>query len=70
MKKCDNIEHFFAKIEALKDEMGKANNLLFNEINKDLTSTFDHIKAQHEALENNLNIFKTCVFKLAILWKI
>lgn len=36
MKGCDNLEEFFEKIEKLKNEMGKANNLLFNEINKDL----------------------------------
>ena len=45
MKGCDNLDNFFEKIEALKNEMGKSNNLLFNEINKDLTSTWNHIKA-------------------------
>lgn len=45
MKGCDNLENFFKKIEALKKEMGKAGNLLFNEINKDLSSSWDHIRA-------------------------
>ena len=38
MKGCDNLENFFDKIENLKKDMGKASNLLFNEINKDLCS--------------------------------
>lgn len=45
MKNCENIEQFFEKIKNLGGEMGKANHLLFNEISKDLKSTYTHIKA-------------------------
>ena len=70
MKSCQNIEQFFEKMQALGGEMGKANHLLMNEISKDLASTHSHIKQQQEALEANMDVFKQCVFKLAILWKI
>jgi len=46
MKSCENIEQFFEKIKDLGGELGKANHLLFNEINSDLKGTFTHIKSQ------------------------
>jgi|TARA_B110000285_G_scaffold224618_1_gene281677 hypothetical protein len=46
MKGCENINQFFEKIKDLGGELGKANHLLFNEISKDLKSTYAHIKSQ------------------------
>jgi len=46
MKSCENIEQFFEKIKTLGGELGKANHLLFNEISKDLKSSYSHIKTQ------------------------
>jgi hypothetical protein len=46
MKSCENIQQFFEKIKTLGGELGKANHLLFNEISKDLKSSYSHIKTQ------------------------
>ena len=44
MKPCENVEQFLEKVKDLSSDLNKP--LLFNEINKDLESTFSHITSQ------------------------
>ena len=70
MRPCENTQQFFEKAEGIGGDLGKAPEMLFNEINNDLEGSWNHIRSQQEKLEQSLNEFKTIVYKTAVLWKI
>lgn len=45
-----STEEFQSVIDAYGNDLGKADQLLFNDINEDLTSTWTHMKGQWETL--------------------
>lgn len=45
-KSLENVEQFHERIDVISKDLGKADELLFNDINEDLTSTHNHIKGQ------------------------
>lgn len=70
MRPCENAEQFFEKAEGIGATLGKAPEMLFNEINNDLEDSWKHIRSQQEKLEESLKEFKHIVYKTAVLWKI
>jgi hypothetical protein len=70
MAECTNIESFFERIKRLGGEMGKSSDVLFNEISKDLESTYQHIISQQITLDHQMRIFKDTVFNIEVIKKV
>jgi len=45
-KSLENVDQFHERIDVISKDLGKADQLLFNDINDELTSSHDHIKGQ------------------------
>ena len=70
MKKCENLDQFFEKAKLIGGGMGKATAQLFNEIQSELNTSYDHIQSQQETLEKSFKNYKRLVFKIACLSQI